>query len=565
MPSLGDASDLDIRAERRLGDRIARELYRDPDYIDDPVVGDYLQRLWRPLLAAARIRGEIAPELDERFVWEVMLGKDRSINAFALPGGYLGVHLGLIAASANRDELASVLAHELSHVTQRHIARMITQSNRQAPLLLGAMILGAMAASKNPQAAGAIITGAQAAAIQGQLNYSRDMEREADRVGMGILVQAGFEPQGFVTLFEKLQQASRLNDSGAFPYLRTHPLTTERIADMQARLPMVSAASGTPHAAVQAAGYTRGGAGMLEHHLVAARSRVLSQAQVDALRARVTEGRGVMAAQAAPTPAPPLAADADSTSAAASTAVSEGALYAAALASLKLRDFAAAEQFAVQLQAQLAARAARAAPGDAASYDIARQLVLLLRVEMTLEQLLSPAATGVATSPPGAPAGAPAATPPSGLASSLADLLKQWPLPGDAMQASRAHWLLWARSLWATGQADLAASRLQTWVALHPRDALAWQWLAQVQHSRGQTLRAIRAEAEAQAARLDYAAALDRLRAAQDLLKQPSRLAAQGAQGGTGRQAAVDHIEASIIDTRAREVAALLREQTLQR
>ncbi len=560
LPSLGDAGDLDIRAERRLGDRIARELYRDPDFIDDPVVGDYLQRLWQPLLAAARMRGEIAPELDERFVWEVMLGKDRSINAFALPGGYLGVHLGLIAASGNRDELASVLAHELSHVTQRHIARMITQSNRQAPLLLGAMILGAMAASKNPQAAGAVITGAQAAAIQGQLNYSRDMEREADRVGMGILVQAGFEPQGFVTLFEKLQQASRLNDSGAFPYLRTHPLTTERIADMQARLPMASGASGTPNvsaqAPAQAAPQARGGTGMLEHHLVAARSRVLSQAQVDALRARVTEGRGVMAAQAGPSPAQLSTAGGDATSAAASAAVTEGALYAAALASLKLRDFAAAEQFAVRLQAQLAARTARAAPSDAASYDIARQLVLLLRVELTLEQLLSPTATGVATSQAATPAAPTPVAPPSTLAPSLAELLKQWPLPGDAMQASRAHWLLWARSLWATGQADLAASRLQTWVALHPRDALAWQWLAQVQHSRGQTLRAIRAEAEAQAARLDYAAALDRLRAAQDLLKQPSR------QGGHG---AVDHIEASIIDTRAREVAALLREQTLQR
>jgi len=514
LPALGDGGDLDIRAERRLGDRIARELYRDPDFIDDAVVSDYLQDLWMPLLQAARLRGEIAPELDERFVWEVLLGRDRSINAFALPGGYLGVHLGLIAASANRDELASVLAHELSHVTQRHIARMITQSNRQMPLVLGAMILGAIAAGKNPQAAGAVITGAQAAAIQGQLNYSRDMEREADRVGMGILVQAGFEPQGFVTLFEKLQQASRLNDSGAFPYLRTHPLTTERIADMQARLPQ-----GGP-AAVGAAPHRL-------HHLVAARSRVLSQAQVDALRARVVEAQPALAASSTA----PGAADGS---------VSDGALYAAALASLKLRDFAAADRFAQALAERVR------------NDEPAARLALLLRAEIALQTLqAAPAAPGTAA-PPAAPATPAAATK---AAADLKALMAQWPLPGDATQAARAHWLLWSQAWLATGQTDLAAARLQTWVALHPRDATAWQLLASVQQQRGQVLRAIRAEAEAQVARQDLPAALDRLRAAQDWIRRsPSA-------GG----AAVDHIEASIIDTRAREVAALLREQALER
>ncbi len=83
-------------AERQLGDRIIRELYRDPDYIDDPVLGEYVQGIWQSLLAAARARGELSPELDERFAWQVLLGRDRTVNAFALPGGYLGVHLGLI-------------------------------------------------------------------------------------------------------------------------------------------------------------------------------------------------------------------------------------------------------------------------------------------------------------------------------------------------------------------------------------------------------------------------------------------------------------------------------------
>ncbi len=202
LPTLGDTSDLTASAERRLGDRIIRELYRDPDYVDDPVVADYVQGIWQPLLSAAKSRGELSAELDERFAWEILLGRDRTVNAFALPGGYLGVHLGLIGVVATRDELASVLAHELSHVTQRHISRLITQQSKQTPLLLGAMVLGALAASKNPGATQALVVGGQALAIQNQLNFSRDMEREADRIGYGLMAPAGFGPQGFVSMFE---------------------------------------------------------------------------------------------------------------------------------------------------------------------------------------------------------------------------------------------------------------------------------------------------------------------------------------------------------------------------
>jgi predicted Zn-dependent protease len=91
------------------------------------------------------------PELDERFAWEILLGRDGSVNAFALPGGFLGLHLGLIGVVTSADELASVLAHELSHVTQRHISRLMTQQNRQAPWMVGALILAALAASKSPE------------------------------------------------------------------------------------------------------------------------------------------------------------------------------------------------------------------------------------------------------------------------------------------------------------------------------------------------------------------------------------------------------------------------------
>ena len=154
----------------------------------------------------------------------------------------MGVHLGLIAVSSNRDELAAVLAHETSHITQRHIARMLAQQNKTTPLMLGTMLLGVLAASRSPDAASALLIGGQAAAIQTQLSFSRDMEREADRVGFGLMAPAGFQGQGAITLFDKLIQAARLNDSGAYPYLRSHPMSTERMADMAGRAQQLSAA-----------------------------------------------------------------------------------------------------------------------------------------------------------------------------------------------------------------------------------------------------------------------------------------------------------------------------------
>ena len=269
LPNMGDGADITTSEERRLGDRIIRSLYRDPDYIDDLQLHTYVMDIWLPLVQASKDRGDMSQELQERFAWQVLLGRDKSINAFALPGGYLGVHLGLIGAVTSRDELASVMAHELTHVTQRHIARMIGEEKKSTPLLIAGMILGALAASKSPDAANAMIVGGQAAAIQNQLGFSRDMEREADRIGSSLLAPAGFAPQGAVSMFEKLQYASRLNDNGSWPYLRSHPLTTERIADMQARI---------PHGQQQAAQPA------MEHAMMAARARVLSRPGTDKLR-----------------------------------------------------------------------------------------------------------------------------------------------------------------------------------------------------------------------------------------------------------------------------------------
>ena len=472
LPTLGDAGDMDVSAERKLGDRIARELYRDPDYLDDPLLAEYVQGIWQPLLAAARKRGELTPELDERFAWEVLLGKDRSINAFALPGGWLGLHLGLISVTTSADEIASVLAHELSHVTQRHISRLITQQNRQGPLMIGAMILGALAASKSPDAANAMIVGGQALAAQTQLNFSRDMEREADRVGLGIMSQAGFQPQGFVTMFEKLQQASRHNDNGSFPYLRSHPMTTERIAEMQSRQPLGRAAAPpTP---------------TFEHAMMVARARVFSYPGVDGLRAYVAEAKGGDVATA------PVTRQA-------------GVFYGAALASARLRDAVAASGWL--------ARLTEVSRGNAKATRLAR----LLAAEIALD------------------GGNPAR------AAELVDI------SGDG----RPELMLGAQARLRAGRAAQASQRLQTWVTVHPRDASAWQLLASAYAAQGQALPSIRAEAEAQVAHLDYAAAVDRFKAAQDLVRR----------GGAGS----DHFEASIIDTRSRQVDSLLREQALER
>ena len=229
LPELGDVSSVAISPaeERRLGESIMREIRRDPSYLDDPEVTDYVNSLGGRLTARSN---------SARQEFEFFVIRDPQINAFALPGGFIGINSGLILAAQSESEVAGVVGHEVAHVTQRHIARMISQQGQSQLMSIAAMAIAILAARSNSQAAEAAMAFGQAGVIQNQLNFTRDNEREADRVGLQVLDSAGFDPRGMAVFFERMQRATRIYEGGAPSYLRTHPLTYERIADIQSRL-----------------------------------------------------------------------------------------------------------------------------------------------------------------------------------------------------------------------------------------------------------------------------------------------------------------------------------------
>jgi predicted Zn-dependent protease len=234
LPELGDiASDeLSLAAEKKIGQQIMNEIrWREPTYLDDPDIETYLNQLGGRLVAVSS---------DPGMGFYFFPINEPTINAFAMPGGFIGVHTGLILSAQTESELAGVLAHEISHVTQRHIARQLFQSKKLSMASMVAMGLALLAARSNPQAAMAGISASQAGAISAQLAYSRDFEREADRLGFDTLKQGGFDPGGMPGFFERLQSSTRLYENNATAYLRTHPLTVERLSDMQNRQQTVS-------------------------------------------------------------------------------------------------------------------------------------------------------------------------------------------------------------------------------------------------------------------------------------------------------------------------------------
>jgi predicted Zn-dependent protease len=225
LPDLGDASSAVISPaqERRLGEDFMRHARQSLAFSDDPEISNYLQNLGQRLVSHSDDPGM-------RFQFFVV--NDPTINAFAVPGGFIGVHTGLIRATENEAELASVLAHEISHITQRHIPRMLAEQQHTTMPAMAAMLAAILLAGRGGEAAIAL-TGATLA--QKGISFTRASEEEADRIGIRLLADSGFDPRAMPAFFERMQQMNRVNETSLPEFLRDHPVTTSRIADARSR------------------------------------------------------------------------------------------------------------------------------------------------------------------------------------------------------------------------------------------------------------------------------------------------------------------------------------------
>jgi predicted Zn-dependent protease len=229
LPELGSPSDqyLTPLDEQRLGREFMLSVRKSATVLDDPLISEYIQGLGEQLLK----KSDAASQSYTFFVLD-----DPSINAFAGPGGYIGVYSGLILATQSESELASVIAHEIAHVTQKHLLRAFDAANQMsgktAALLLASILVGV---AGSPDAGIAMATSAQAGAIQEQINFTRSNEEEADTVGIQMLADADFDPRAMPLFFERLTHATRLYSTGIPEMLQTHPVTTNRIADALGR------------------------------------------------------------------------------------------------------------------------------------------------------------------------------------------------------------------------------------------------------------------------------------------------------------------------------------------
>lgn len=229
LPDLGDVSQgaLSPQQERQIGEQSMYQIRADKSYLDDTEVNDYLNQLGYQLVANSNDPGQ---------EFEFFAIDDSAINAFALPGGFIGVNTGLLLTAQSESELASVLSHEIAHVTQHHLARMVAGQKFDTVAAMAAIAVAILAARSNPDAAQAAIVGMQAGSIQRQLNFTRTHELEADRIGLATLQKGGFDTRAMPLFFERLQKSTRLLDNATPSYLRTHPITSERIADVASRV-----------------------------------------------------------------------------------------------------------------------------------------------------------------------------------------------------------------------------------------------------------------------------------------------------------------------------------------
>ncbi len=228
LPDIGKAgtSVLSPREEQQLGQEFMRSVQQSLKLVDDPPIVAYLQGLADRLVVSLQQTHQPIT---------VFLVNDPSINAFAGPGGYIGIHTGLLLTAHNEGELASVLAHEIAHVTQRHLVRAFEANSRMTLPTMGALIAAIVLGANNPQVSEAVLATTMASSTQQQLTHSRSNEQEADNIGLDLMANAGYDPRAMVAFFEVLQNSQRLTESAAPEFMLTHPLTLGRIADARNR------------------------------------------------------------------------------------------------------------------------------------------------------------------------------------------------------------------------------------------------------------------------------------------------------------------------------------------
>lgn len=230
LPKLGESSTsmFSSEFEHQLGRAWLKVFRSRAPTVNDPLLFDYMENLIYELVTHS--------QLEDRRI-ELVLVDNEAINAFAVPGGVIGVHNGLLLYAQTEDEMATVLAHEIAHLSQRHFSRGVEFQKNQAPLNMAAMLAGLiLMATAGGDAGMAALTAAQAAAQDSALSYSRGNEQEADRIGMQTMVDAGKDPHAAPAMFERMLQASRYTSSNRVPeFLRSHPLSENRIADTRNR------------------------------------------------------------------------------------------------------------------------------------------------------------------------------------------------------------------------------------------------------------------------------------------------------------------------------------------